>query len=881
MLKKSFLLPAALWVIASVLSSFSLPGEGKLIRFDTKHQRIHDIFTRIEQQTRFTVGYTHSGIDTLSILILPSEEMVLTDLLDYVAGETGLSYQVHAHHILLTGKEESIRQETQAARREDLLEEPVTVRGLVTDSVTGLPLAYTTVCLLDREHTILKAGVTNDKGVFAIETNHRPAAIRISFIGYTTRQEAVDPEEMATWRLSPDGKVLDEVLVTASGASYQVDRSSYMVTAKMREGTSTAAELLNKLHGVRFNPLTNEIFVGTEASILLLVDGLQQSQEYIRHLPPDRIEQIEVVREPTGRYLSEGYSAIINFRLKKDFRGYDLAVQNFLILNTAGNNGKDAVMMEQPAVNFTYSRSKWNVYGSAAMGRSRWNSVMEKEVNYTDLYRIFTVPSSLDDPNNLYKYIGGYAATGVNYQLKPEHTFSLQFEYEGSDDTTEDYQRQERISFDGTNREEMNTYMYNGVKATNYITSFYYKGKVGEKTEIYGDLSYNFYENRIHNLFEQETTGKYKLLNDYRENKNQVVSNLDATHTFSPLFSLNGGYTGSWRRYRSENTTGEMFLNYREIRNKLFSYLSFNIKEHVKVRIGTGLEYLYTDNNKDHSGTWNWQPYLQLNYRPVDFLNINASYVTDIRYPSLYQLSSLQTAIDSLLTQTGNPDLKSALRHTMTARFTFLDRITIAPVFKYTPHRISDYYRMDQGKYYRTFTNIAMNQYILQLTLDQPVGKRLTVSTNVYLYHDYPRLKEEKNKENGLLMNAELEYYHPTWNLGLNVTYSRMLERSLMLQGYQMINMDAWLVGAVKQFPRHNLSISLNWFPPTGWGLRERQEKLVDTSFYRESTSTHMKIYQGILMCRINLRFNSGQVKSSRKESSIDREQREQRSVGF
>ena len=61
-------------------------------------------------------------------------------------------------------------------------------------------------------------------------------------------------------------------------------------------------------------------------------------------------------------------------------------------------------------------------------------------------------------------------------------------------------------------------------------------------------------------------------------------------------------------------------------------------------------------------------PYIQANISINKNININASYSTNQHYPLLYQLSPMSLVIDTFLTQIGNPELKSAIRHTVSAR---------------------------------------------------------------------------------------------------------------------------------------------------------------------------------------------------------------------
>lgn len=853
-----------------------------------------EVIRLIEEQTSYTVAYNHTELNINRTIEVSEGQFSIEKVLSSLLENTGCSYTIQENHILI-GKQE--KEESRSITKLPVTAVPVVVAdekriyaGKVFDAKTHTPLSYATVALLDKDQELVAAGVTDDKGQFRLQAKRVAVLLRISFIGYKTIEQPL-PEpikDLGVFYVEEDETQLKEVTVTASGVNYQVDRNIYVVTDEMRNKSSDAQELLDHIHGVRVDKVSNTIKVGNETVVLLLVDGMQQSQEYIKNLSPERIQRIEVVNEPTGRYLSEGYAAIINYVLKKDYTGYDLLVRNFAIISPFGSNGDDWLMNEQPMVNFTYTRNRISLYGTFIYGRSRWNTPIERSVQYGNNMGFESEDVSTDNPNDIYKYNGNYGTVGLNYNITDDHILSVQAEQTYSNVRTENLYWMRHTNSAETDPYDFGDQTVNRTKDNDWIGTLFYKGKLNEKWNLYSDFSYNYYHNSIYNEYfsmyrlpsSEEIKYPYNL-NEYKENKKLTSFNAEANYMLSSAWTLNMGYSNVWRRYHSDSKAGENFLNYRETRNKFFLYLSFNPADKWKIKLGTGIENIRIKEKEAERKEWSLQPYLQMNYEASKNINIHASYVTNNYYPSLYQLSPMTTAIDTFLLQIGNPDLQSAIRHVASVKMTFWNRLSIAPSFRYTPKRISEYYTHVGQDYYRSFANIDARQYGIQVFLDQPLGEYFTLNAMGMYYYGKVKYEQLNNSVRGWLLDADLNYFNPKHNLGISLGYYRGLEKSILLQGYQNINMDHWVLSLNKQWWNNRLALSVNYILPLSWGVRWEQKKEINTPSFKETVSQSLRPYENMLLVRLSLRFNSGKVNQTGKKSTIEKEQREQRTTPF
>lgn len=68
----------------------------------------------------------------------------------------------------------------------------------------------------------------------------------------------------------------------------------------MREGATNTLEVLERMNGLSYDRYNRAIKVDGDSKVIMLVNGLQKNQEYIKNLSPNRIKEVEVM--PISRY---------------------------------------------------------------------------------------------------------------------------------------------------------------------------------------------------------------------------------------------------------------------------------------------------------------------------------------------------------------------------------------------------------------------------------------------------------------------------------------------------------------------------------------------------------------------------------------------------
>lgn len=113
-------------------------------------------------------------------------------------------------------------------------------------------------------------------------------------------------------------------------------------------------------------------------------------------------------------------------------------------------------------------------------------------------------------------------------------------------------------------------------------------------------------------------------------------------------------------------------------------------------------------------------------------------------------------------------------------------------------------------------------------------------------------------------------------NLKAQLGYYRDVDKGALLQGYQMVNVDYWMLSVQKQFWNNRSSLMIAYFPPIEFGLTSQLDKEINTQFYTEKYTQSFKPYRNMLMVIYPLHFNSGRSQKVNKESSAEIEERQQ-----
>ncbi|MFC0774304.1 outer membrane beta-barrel protein [Terrimonas alba] len=239
-----------------------------------------------------------------------------------------------------------------------------------------LPLENVTVELLKaKDSSLVKAALTDNKGIAGFEKILVGSyLVRTSMVNYGVQYAPLELGESNTdinsmkISLSPQATQLGAVTVTGKKPFIQKlnDRLIVNVENSIVNAGSSAMDVLERSPGVSVDQ--NDIFgLRGKQGVIIMIDGKPSPMtgadlaNYLRGLPSNAIERIEIITNPSAKYDAAGNSGIIDIRMKKDQR---FGINGTL---TAGY-GQGVYPKANAGATFNYRNKKLNLFGNYNYG---------------------------------------------------------------------------------------------------------------------------------------------------------------------------------------------------------------------------------------------------------------------------------------------------------------------------------------------------------------------------------------------------------------------------------------------------------------------------------------------------------------------------------
>jgi ferric enterobactin receptor len=232
------------------------------------------------------------------------------------------------------------------------------VRGSVVDATSATGIARASVAVRPKAGTVLVAGaIASPDGAFRIQ-GLRPGtySVRVTYLGYgpqvqeVTLSEAAPVANLGAVKLSRVAAVLEGVAVTEERAAMAVepDRNAYRAK-DVAPAAANASEVLDAVPSVQVDGDGKVSLRGNE-NVAVQINGRPsplrgpQLASYLKGLPANIVERIEVIPNPSARHDPEGMAGIINIMLKQNVdlgvsAGLNIGVSQSDRYNASGNIG--------------------------------------------------------------------------------------------------------------------------------------------------------------------------------------------------------------------------------------------------------------------------------------------------------------------------------------------------------------------------------------------------------------------------------------------------------------------------------------------------------------------------------------------------------------
>ena len=243
------------------------------------------------------------------------------------------------------------------------------VSGKITDSENSEPLEYATITILDlKDNNVVTGGLSDETGNFKISTKKGIYNILIEYMSFKNKTleniNVYNDLSLGEVQLELNYESLEEVEIIAEETSVEIrlDKKIYTVGKDLSVRGGTANDVLDNIPSVSTDLDGNILLRGNDAA-RILINGKPSrlvgiNSTFIKQLPADAIEKVEVITSPSARYEAEGSGGIINIILRKSKK---LGLNGSLSANTGDPKANSL------SSNINYRNGKINFFNSSSI----------------------------------------------------------------------------------------------------------------------------------------------------------------------------------------------------------------------------------------------------------------------------------------------------------------------------------------------------------------------------------------------------------------------------------------------------------------------------------------------------------------------------------
>lgn len=649
-------------------------------------------------------------------------------------------------------------------------------------------------------------------------------------------------------------KELKDVVVVADMVSRNASKETIFITDSLRKGTVSAIQLLAKLPGITTDWGTDEVNVGKDKNVPIVINGKEVKREYAISLNPKRIKKVEIMRYPAGKY--SDYPVVLNIELADDYKGWDVSAftRNLYSFRNKHSN------REAMGTSFTYTLPKVNLYGSLSFNHRQNYDVSGYEYsNMSDLV-IKSEAADYKKPNMSTRNNMGSFSLGADYKLSNNQILSAQawIERKGTK------QNDSFSVFNNDKFHELNS--LDDFKTDDYTIGLFYKGKFANHLNLSSELIYNRYDIHEDRIYSEKDN---IVLSPYKGDKNYWRYYLSANYYLGNKVSLWADYTQIWKDYSNSDRNENIVLyNSKETRSKLMGAISYQPFRNFNVLLGSHLLTVKDENqqtavSEKHTS---WMPLFKGYWKPVKWMYLQYNYFCDVEYPNLDQLSTVRWQVNDVLWHRGNSELKPRIMHYSEITVNFVNIVKIDYMYKQSKDEIIDYYLQEDDKTYQTQANCNYRHNYLGMEGDYNLGKGVELSfvANYQWYHRYMK-DDTKHFGRTWYLDTQLLWDVPNTKLSFMASYFLRHDKLPLLQGKQYDEEEKLFVGTSYSLLKGKLPISLEVSIPTSMISKKTYTKVSLPNFaYQIYGDNRVNAFVAL----ISVKYSLGKGKTTKLNNS-------------
>lgn len=633
------------------------------------------------------------------------------------------------------------------------------------------PAIFATVALYQgQDSSLVKVITSDDTGSFRfLDLLPGHYYLTATYVGYETLVissvdlAAEEQQQLGFLAFSAGSIDLEEIAVTATRSMLEVkaDRTIFNVAGTINSAGSNAISLLRKAPGVVVGNNDNISVLG-RSGVLLYVDGKrlpltgQELSDYLRNLPAEQIDRIEIITSPGAKYEAEGNGGIIDIRLKRE---ENLGLNGSI----SSAYGQGRYSRSNITTMATYRGKHLSVYGN--IGRSQgaqYNTAIFR--NTLNGFVLEEVERGINH------WAGFYGRMGMDLFLGDSHTIGVLLS--GSDFT----QPQRSINRNVITSASTPGIIDSILVATNQVESFSkrsqynlnyrFEGSEGQVINVDADhasFSRGNTREQANQYFDATETDKYSASYFRFEGPTTVdVSGLKLDYEQPlPFGRLSMG--GKLSRISSDNTfllydgLGEeerldeessSTFNYQESIQAAYVSLNGKVTENLEFSLGVRTEWTQLNGE---IGVFNtslaappftqkyrrWFPNAAVNWQINDQHAIGLRYGRRIARPFYAMLSPFRNQLSPLTFAIGNPMLQPEQINNLELSYTIAQRYHFKLAYGLTIDQITHVTRRDEenplARYFSSDNSAQQRTLSLSMSIPVEITSWWTTSNNLSL----------------------------------------------------------------------------------------------------------------------------------------------------
>lgn len=641
--------------------------------------------------------------------------------------------------------------------------------------------------------------------------------------------------------LAIDTLNLGEVQITASTVKREGMKESYMVTKAMREGTHEASELLARLNGIHYNYASKEVKYLGSNNIVILVDSVPKDASYIKRLSPKRFDRIDVISNPTGKYA--GYDAVINFHTRPTYQGYEFSAYTQQAITPGDNNGKGKhYRKSNNGVDFTFTKEKltFSVAPSFTYGNNNTSSEYIKDFPLNG-WKEYTRAREKSDPSNRLRQSQFANNFWTDYRINDNHSLSFSWYIGVNSSRTRERQN---IVMENTMTGLTTDVDYSSDNRTrSYLENnfgLYYRGTVkGWNVNVsasYTTVAFNTLSSVIR-------SDGYSLNDPRHTNMGYLWTGADVERGLCDRWVIGASdYVACIDRKQTRLHTDTKLSDNSVIDNNFYVYAGFYPSDRLSAMVYAGSRVYHNSTGAVSKTDVMPRVTAHLTYRPSSKFMTRLSYYYFPSLPSIDNIADYGYYTDSLIYQSGNPELSGPRVNQVDLLLNFFNSLNIQAKYRRGANDIYNIagagYRDDAAFVHNKYENGTSDTWKFSIDYNQKIAKCIDVSVSANVMGvraEYNGMQNRKWLPEGSLM---LSYYNPRYEFRAVAGYELTRELTVEPQTVSHGMTDGFSLYVEKYLCKGNLSLNLMYFPPlhiTDGEIKRRFVSPAMNSMYRSN----------------------------------------------